>query len=124
MKLSQMLIDLASDYMEIGTTLEEKQNHLNVVCIAWNISLLPENARDEALAHFLMAYKENNPLDEDANIRNIKQDMELLISKKISQFPNAATPIEYARITEDDDEYKILVATSPGSPASFSMTKH
>ena len=52
MKMSEMIIDLASDYIELGSTLEEKQSHLNVVCIAWNISILPKSARKMALTHF------------------------------------------------------------------------
>jgi hypothetical protein len=115
-----MIIDLASDFIDLGTTLEEKQNHLNAVCIAWNISILPKDARKMALTHFLSAYKENNPLEEDCNIKNIERDMKLLISKKIRKFPNAITPIEYARITENDDEYRILVASSPSTKQPLS----
>ena len=45
MKVSQMIIDFASDYIHLGETIEEKQNYLNAACIAWNIALLPKNRR-------------------------------------------------------------------------------
>jgi predicted transcriptional regulator YheO len=113
MKISQMIIDLASDYIELGSTLESKQNHLNVVCIAWNISILPERNRKMALTHFLANYKKNNPDNDEDNMKNIQHDMELLIEEMIRRFPNAVTPIEHAKITENDTEYSIVVASLP-----------
>jgi len=98
MKMSQMVIDLASDYIERGSTLEEKQSYLNVVCIAWNISILPKSVRKVALIDFLTTYKTNNPNDNESNINDIKRDIGLLITEKIRMFPNAVTPIEHAEI--------------------------
>jgi hypothetical protein len=112
MKISQMIIDLASDFIEIGTTLEEKQSYLNVACIAWNISILPVEIREQALAHFLIEYKKNNPREDEDNINNIKSDMELLIKEKINKFPSVTKPIEHAKITENDTEYRITVILS------------
>jgi hypothetical protein len=61
MKISQMIIDLASDFIELGATLEEKQSHLNAVCIAWNISILPTNIREQALTHFVTVHGPARP---------------------------------------------------------------
>jgi hypothetical protein len=132
MKISQMIIDLALDFIELGSTLEEKQNYLNAASIAWNISILPASVRKKALIEFLATYKQNNPKDDEDNIRNIERDMELLIKKKIRTFPNVFTPIEHAKITENDGEYKIVVASSankkqslaPGNPAISTIIKH
>jgi hypothetical protein len=112
MKISQMIIDLAWDFIELGTTLEEKQSHLNIACIAWNISILPTYIREQALAHFLVEYKKNNPSDDEGNINNIKRDMELLIKEKIRKFPSVKKPIEHAKILENDAEYRITVILS------------
>ena len=71
-----IVTDLASDYIELGSTLEEKQSHLNVVCIAWNISILPKSARKMALTHFLTTYKTNNPDDDESNVNNIEHDID------------------------------------------------
>ncbi len=126
-----MIIDLASDFIELGPTLEEKQNHLNAVCIAWNISILPKIARKMALIDFLTTYKNNNPDDDVENIKDIERDIELLIKEKIRMFPNAVTPIDHAKITENVNEYRIVVASSvkaeqplTGNPASFTIMKH
>jgi hypothetical protein len=132
MKISQMIFDFASDFIELGTTLEEKQSHLNVACIAWNISILPTNIRKQALAHFLVEYKKNNPTENEDNIRNIKSDMELLIKEKIIRFPSATKPIEHAKITENDTEYRITIISSTernqsvtsDNPDQSDITKH
>ncbi|MTW22231.1 hypothetical protein [Allochromatium palmeri] len=129
MKLSQMIIDLASDYIDLGSTIEEKQNYLNVVCIAWNISLFSEKNAKDALAHFLDNYKKNNPSESEENIQNIKRDMEFLMQKKREMFPKPKSPIEYAKITENDVEYKITVAYLPKTTADpisdySNITKH
>ena len=107
-----MIIDLASDFIELGANLEEKQNHLNAVCAAWNIAVFPKGARKKALNIFLTTYKKNNPRDDERNIRNIERDMELLIKEKIRMFPNVNTPIDHAKITENGNEYRIVVASS------------
>lgn len=129
MKLSQMIIDLASDYIDLGSTLEEKQNYLNVACIAWNISILPEQSRKIALAHFLDDYKKNNPSESEEKIENIKRDMEFLMQERMRMFPESKSPIEYAKITENDVEYKITVAYLPKTTSApiddySSITKH
>ena len=108
MKISRMILDFASTYIHLGETLEEKQNYLNAACIAWNISLLPEDERGLALSKFLTNYKISNP---DYDIEDIKHDMELLIKKKLRLFPNVNIPIAYAVIRETDTEYKVLAAT-------------
>jgi hypothetical protein len=132
MKISQMIIDLASDYIERGATLEEKQNYLNVACVAWNISILPESVRKPALTAFLTNYKKNNPDDDEENIKNIERDLELLIREKIRMFSYAVTPIEHATIREDDNEYRIIIASSARTDqppttdhsANSTLTKH
>mgnify|MGYP001809889002 CR=1 FL=1 len=55
--------------------------------------------------------------------------MEFLIQKKRSLFPNSKSPIEYAKITENDVEYKITVAYLPKTTSApmddySSITKH
>ena len=108
MKISQMIIDFASDYIHLGKTNEEKQNYLNAACVAWNISILPKNIRKKALSDFLATYKKNNPYK---NINDIKNDMKLLIKEKVRMFPNVKIGISHATITETDNEYRII-ATS------------
>ena len=107
MKISQMIIEFAGDYINLGDTVEEMQNYLNVSCIAWNISLLPKNERKAAVDLFINNYMKTNP--NDSNFYNVQQDIELLIKNKCKYFPNEKYPIESAQVKECEDEYKITV---------------
>ena len=49
LKMSEMIINFAGDYIDLGDTLERKQSYLNGACVAWNISLLPEAGRKDAI---------------------------------------------------------------------------
>jgi hypothetical protein len=132
MKISEMIISLASDFIELGKSIDEKQDHLNAVCVAWNISILPKSDRKKALRDFLATYKKNNPEEDGDNIANIEHDMELLIKEKIRMFPNVITSIDHAKITENANEYRIVVASSVkterqrpiGNTASSIPTQH
>jgi len=108
-----MIIDLAADYIDFGSTLEEKQNYLNVLCVAWNIAILPESLRKEALDEFSANYKMKNPNDTDENIANIQSDIQLLIDEKVRMFPEISSYIEYSEIKIKDDGYAIRVASRP-----------
>jgi hypothetical protein len=49
MKPAEMILKVASYYILMGRSLEEKQNILNLACTAWIYSLLPERKREESL---------------------------------------------------------------------------
>ena len=111
MKISQMIIDFASDFIDLGKTIEKKQNHLNVACTAWNIALLPTYQRQAALNDFLTQYKALNPHESD--VGHVKHDMELLIQQKMELFPHVKTPITQATIQDSGDTYSIVAAALP-----------
>jgi hypothetical protein len=48
-KMSELIGEYTSDYINMGDTTEERQNYLNGACTAWNIAVLPEHDREEAL---------------------------------------------------------------------------
>ncbi|EIC20265.1 hypothetical protein Thi970DRAFT_03889 [Thiorhodovibrio frisius] len=108
-----MIVDLAADYIDLGSTLEEKQNYLNVLCVAWNIAILPESLRKEALDEFSANYKMQNPNDTDENVVNIQKDIQLLIDEKIRMFPENLSYIEFSEIKIKNDGYAIRVASRP-----------
>ena len=108
MKISQMIIDFASDYIDLGETIEKKQDYLNAACIAWNIAILPAYQRQAALNDFLTQYKVRNPHETD--VRHVKHDMELLIQQKLKLFPHIKTPIVQATIRDSGDTYSIVAA--------------
>ncbi|HEC15037.1 MAG TPA: hypothetical protein ENI99_00460 [Sedimenticola sp.] len=109
MKISQMLIEYASDYIGMASTIEQKQSHLNAACSAWNISILPKHQRRNALNEYIKSYKRYNPNQND--VSHVKHDMELLIKRKLKMFPEIKKPIVNAEIREKDGKYSIFAAS-------------
>ena len=109
-KMSELIINYASDYINLGDTLEEKQSYLNAACSAWNIALLKKEERQKALDNFIEHYKKINPGADDAD--NARHDMELLIKEKIRLYPNVKKIIAGAEIINDKGQDRIVVASA------------
>ncbi len=112
-KVSQMIVELAEDYIRIGDSLEKMQSYLNSACSAWNIANLPFNKRQQALESYLLKYQILNPGIDD--VSNLKHDMQILIKKKLEMFPRVKKQIVDARIVEDGDEYNIITYSAQKS---------
>ena len=110
-KMSEIIAEYASDYINMGNNTEERQNFLNSACSAWNIAVLPEHLRSEALRRNIEEYKKINSGigDED----DLKHDMEILIQEKIRMFPKLKKVILDATIEPvNDEQYRITVISS------------
>lgn len=110
LKISEMIIGYAYDFINLGSALEEKQSYLNAACTAWNISLLDEEQRKKALDLFIKQYKEINPDINDIDC--VKHDMELLIKEKLRLYPNEKRVIANAKIIDDKGKEHIVVAST------------
>jgi len=85
-KMSEMISEYASDYINMGDDTEERQSLLNGACSAWNIAVLPEDLRDGALRHNVDEYKRLNSGIDDAD--DLIHDMQALIKRKLQMFPD------------------------------------
>ena len=65
-RMSELIEKYASDYINMGDNTEERQSFLNGACTAWNVALLPEHMREEALRRRIEEYKRINPGVDDA----------------------------------------------------------
>jgi len=45
-KVSQMILDVAGQFILMVESQDERQTHLAIACAAWNISPLPKSIRD------------------------------------------------------------------------------
>ena len=110
-KMSELIGQFASDYINMGETTEERQSYLNGACSAWNIAVLPEHLREEALRHNIAEYKRMNPEADDAE--NLADDLRKLIGKKLQMFPGITKVIIDASIEPiSDTKYRILVVST------------
>jgi hypothetical protein len=110
-KMSELIGQYASDYINMGEDTEERQNYLNGACTAWNIAVLPEHSREEALRRVIEEYKKANPGVDDAD--DFEEDLRTLIRKKLEMFPGIKKVIVNAGIEPiSDTKYRILVVST------------
>jgi hypothetical protein len=110
-KMSELISEYASDYINMGENTEERQNYLNGACTAWNIAILDEKHREEALRRAIEGYKRMNPGTDDAE--NFEQDLRTLIKKKLEMFPEKKKVIIDAMIEPiSETKYRINIAST------------
>ena len=109
--MSELIKEYASDYINMGGDMHERQSYLNGACSAWNIAVLPEHLREEALQRTLKEYKRLNPGVNDSE--NFVHDMQLLVKKKAQMFPNVKKVIVDAFIEPiNETQYRINVIST------------
>jgi hypothetical protein len=108
--MSRMVINFAQDFISLGNTIDVRQSYLNAACVAWNISLLQENARPTAIKQFLEQYQKLNPDSDD--VENVKKDIEQLIDEKLEMYPNEKRSIINAKIVNNEREKEKIIIIS------------
>lgn len=110
-KMSELIGEYASDYINMGESMVERQSYLNGACTDWNIAVLPEHLREEALSRNIEEYKRINPGIDDAD--NLAHDLRKLVQKKLQMFPGVKKFIVDASIEPiSDTKYRIVVAST------------
>jgi hypothetical protein len=110
-KMSELIIQYAGDFINMGENTEERQSYLNGACTAWNIANLDETQREEAILRVIADYRSMNSGDEDAE--NLDHDLRKLVQKKLEMFPNMKKYIVDAMIEPiNEKEYKINIAST------------
>jgi len=109
-KMSGIIADFASDFINMGQTTEERQILLNGACTAWNIANLPSDQREQALNQTLDDYMRINPDADDVD--NLAYNLKLLIEKKLKMFPDMKKTVVNAAVEPvGATSYKIHVAS-------------
>ena len=110
-KVSQMIIDVAGQFIEMVESAEERQTHLDIACAAWNISILPKNKRDKEYKKYFKKMKKQ--LSDPELIEYFEMDLNGLIDAKIELFPNVKKQIVSAIIENiSSDQYRVTAAFS------------
>ncbi|AJZ56084.1 hypothetical protein OI25_7629 [Paraburkholderia fungorum] len=104
--LAQMLQEEVSD----DPTLEECQSALTAIVSAWNISLLPEDERSEALREQIRFDKSVPPEIR----REITQGIERLIGEKLARFPHDRRRIVSWEARLEGDMLRVVAAAADG----------
>lgn len=64
---------MAACLIDIGETLEEKQNQLNAACSVWNMACGAPTVRKQQLADYMSGYRRFNPAVSDDDLARIKK---------------------------------------------------
>jgi len=111
-KLSEMISEMAAQFIGIGKTPEEKQSRLTAVCSAWNMACGSPEVRQRQLEQFVEVYQRFNPATSPSDLANIRRDMESLIERKLQMFPDDKRQIVSARVVMVGKDYRIEVASA------------
>jgi hypothetical protein len=85
-KVSAMILKVAEGYIDMGETVEEKENYLRSACSAWNIACMSGKKRENDLKRYIENYEKINEADED-ECNSLKEDMKKLIKRKDELYP-------------------------------------
>jgi hypothetical protein len=113
-KVSKMILDVAAQFIELVGSEEERQTNLDIACMAWNISILPEDEREVEYSKYFS--KMSRQLKDSEVIRYFEMDLNGLIDAKLDLYPNVKKPIVSAKLENISlGKYQVT--------ASFPITK-
>jgi hypothetical protein len=108
-KVSEMLMNVARDYLAMGDDIEEKQQLLNGAASAWNIACLEKKERERAIERYMRRYKEMNPQHTEQDYRETEGDLKLLIEEKDRLYPDVNVQVAHAEVKEIGEKLHVTV---------------
>jgi hypothetical protein len=111
-KMSEMISEMAADFIGLGDTPEEKQSRLNAACSAWNMACGSPEIQRRQLEEYVEAIRRFNPAHTPGNLANIGKEMAALIERKLQMFPDDKRQIVSAKVVMVGNDYRIEVASA------------
>ncbi len=111
-KISEMLLNVAGDFIAMGEDIAEKQELLNASVSAWNIACLKDDKRQQAINKFMKEYKKLNPTFTKDDFKDEEDNLRLLIRQKDELYPDINIQIVNAIVQEVDGKNHITVASA------------
>ena len=109
-KMSEMILEMGAGIVDVGETVDDRQNRLNATCTAWNMACVSSVVRQKQLEQYKEGYLRHNPATSPTDLANIIKDMELMIERKLKMFPNDKRQIVSARMIQTGTNYRIEIA--------------
>ena len=111
-KMSEMISEIGAGFISVGKSLEERQNRLTAVCSAWNMACASPENRQQQLQQFAESYRRFNPAISPDDLARVVKDMETLIERKLTMFPDDHRQIVDARVVTVGADFRIEVASA------------
>jgi len=110
-KLSEMLLDMAREYIAMGENTEDKQELLNGAASAWNIACLDEKKRKRAITKYIKEYRKMNPTFSKKDSQDVEENLSLLIKQKDKLYPDVRIQIVDVHIKDVNGKNHITVTS-------------
>jgi len=97
-KYSEMLLEVADGYIQMGKTVADRANLLRSAITAWNIGCQPESSREESIQSYLIQYKLSNPKNSKSDNASFEDNIRKLVAQKERLYPNVTKQILGSKI--------------------------
>ena len=111
-KMSEMISEMAANFISGGKTPEEKHHRLTAACSAWNMACGSPEIQRQQLEQYVEGYRQNNPTASPSDLANILKVMQSLIERKLELFPEDKRQIISAKVVMVGKDYRIEVASA------------
>lgn len=111
-KMSEMISEMAANFISEGKTPEEKHHRLTAACSAWNMACCSPEMQQQKLEQYVEGYLQNNPATVPTDPANILNVMNSLIERKRELFPEDKRQIVSAKVIMVGENYRIEVASA------------
>lgn len=107
-KVSEMLIAVSGDLLKGAENLEEMQAHVDLVKMAWNMSLSSGKKRSVRLKRFIESQRDRAPSIEA--LEGLEREFRRIMQQKDKLFPTVKKRVEFAAAIEESEDNYILRA--------------
>jgi hypothetical protein len=111
-KMSEMISEMAANFISGGKTPEEKHHRLTAACSAWNMACGSTEMRQQQLEQYIEGYRQNNPATSAGDLANIRKVMESLMERKLELFPDDTRQIVSGKVIMVGKDYRIEVESA------------
>ena len=111
-KMSEMISEMAANFISGGKTPDEKHHRLTAACNAWNMACGTPDIQRQQLEQYVEGYRQSNPASSPSDLANILKVMQSLIERKLELFPEDKRQIVSAKVVMVGKDYRIEVASA------------
>ena len=109
-KMSEILLEYVQPFLEETETYEDRSNLIDFAVMAWNLSLISEEKRQELIMELVMGlFSEPEEIEEQ---KSFKRLMNKLINRKLTFFAEEERFVKDYKLTENAGNIHLSVASS------------
>ena len=109
-KISEMLLKVGADFIQLGETIESRENNLRLVASAWNMACHEKSLREKHIKDAISVYSKLNKSDK-SKAKAYESNLRQLIKQKIALFPFEKVQIVNVRISQENGQEKVWVSS-------------